>query len=73
MPLIINMKKEVMDLLFKLGHNFASWQSSDTGCQEETAKAHWFVKRDLVVFNAKSCLYRYKLNIIWFIGWFVGF
>ena len=41
MPLILNMKKEVKHLLFKLGHDFALWQCFATCCQDDTAEAPW--------------------------------
>ena len=34
------MKKEVMSLLFNLGHNFSSWQCSATCCQDDNARPH---------------------------------
>ena len=45
MPLIMNMKKEVMHLLFKLGYNIASWQCWLTCCQDVTAEAWPHVAR----------------------------
>ena len=32
------MKREVVCLLLKLGHNFISWQCSATSCQNDTAE-----------------------------------
>ena len=43
MPLIMNMKREVNHLLFKLSHNFASHIASY--CQDDTAEAHWLRKK----------------------------
>ena len=51
-------KKIVMHLLFKLGHNFASWQFSVTCCQDDIAEAHWIEIWDF----ATSAIYFWSLT-----------
>ena len=62
MLLIINMKKEVIYLLFNFGHNFASWQCSATSCQVDTAEAHWLWIWDLATSTTFSWFITQRLQ-----------
>ena len=53
-PLIMNMKKDVMRLLSKLGYNFALSKYSATCCQDDTAEAHWLGIWDFAISTISS-------------------
>ena len=38
---IMNMKREIIHLLFELGHNYVSWQCSATCWKMTRTEAHW--------------------------------